>query len=528
MLAGFAAYGKPSRAVGARVETALHGFADGDVFGLHFFTHSNAFPVMRVFRSAHFFEVKIKYYSTTVNPQRQDKIRVHDALIGIDHEVRIKPQVEGAPLPRRGCGSIGIRIGAHRAGLHAIVLKVFDGVTGVVEDAVQSLVQVGDVVAAVQIVVHIDLPIALQRVGAALEKAQFAEAERLDQGHQPAEKLPQRFRLRVEIDEDKVLPDFRANGKQSILRPVKIADAFELRNAFESAVGSVGPAVIRAAKLRGVPLGFGHYGGRMVAANVEEAAHHSVFTADDYNRLIGPLRRQKTSFLTQLICSANGLPGAAKHCLPLQFGHARVHVPGRGNGGGLRERRSRIVKRKDLLERMLHNNSCISRDALTQHSVSNRAQCTCYSERGVLKSEESGRRWLARQEVRCEYGSIAKWILRADRVGPQNDKARRRAQSGPIANRPAWRGRKRLLGQDVTQAYVLHEEMGILRRPGSHKPRRTAHVRRLGDQQHGAVLRVSPEGLGPIDGGFLNDAVLAGGATFVEPAEPDTGCGGEG
>src|SRR5712691_12482461 len=49
--------------------------------------------------------------------------------------------------------------------------------------------------------------------------------------------------------------------------------------------------------------------------------------------------------------------------------------------------------------------------------------------------------------------------------------------------------------------------MGILRRAGSDKPRGTAYVRRLGDQQHGAVLRVSPEGLGPVNGAFLNDAV---------------------
>src|SRR2546422_2252407 len=67
-------------------------------------------------------------------------------------------------------------------------------------------------------------------------------------------------------------------------------------------------------------------------------------------------------------------------------------------------------------------------------------------------------------------------------------------------------GRKGLLGQDVTQAHVLHEEMGILRRAESHGPRRTADVRTLHDQQHCAVLRVSPEGLGDRKSTRLNSS----------------------
>src|SRR5207245_3671716 len=65
----------------------------------------------------------------------------------------------------------------------------------------------------------------------------------------------------------------------------------------------------------GVALGFGDHGGGMVAANVEEAAYDSVFTAHDNNRLAGQLRGQKISLLTQLIRAANGLPGPAEHCL---------------------------------------------------------------------------------------------------------------------------------------------------------------------------------------------------------------------
>src|SRR5215510_15014156 len=55
------------------------------------------------------------------------------------------------------------------------------------------------------------------------------------------------------------------------------------------------------------------------------------------------------------------------------------------------------------------------------------------------------------------------------------------------------------LRQHIPQAYVAHHQVGILGRSGSHKPGSAGDVRSLGDQQYGSVLRVSPEGLCPVN-----------------------------
>ena len=53
---------------------------------------------------------------------------------------------------------------------------------GVVEDTVEASVQVGNVVTAVEIIVDVDLPVAIQRVDAAIEVVKFpGEIERRDE-----------------------------------------------------------------------------------------------------------------------------------------------------------------------------------------------------------------------------------------------------------------------------------------------------------------------------------------------------------
>ena len=57
-------------------------------------------------------------------------------------------------------------------------LEIFDGVFGVFDDAAEAFVGVGDVVAAVEIVVDVDLPIAIERIAASLVEFQLGETER--------------------------------------------------------------------------------------------------------------------------------------------------------------------------------------------------------------------------------------------------------------------------------------------------------------------------------------------------------------
>src|SRR5215813_11294799 len=69
-------------------------------------------------------------------------------------------------------------------------------------------------------------------------------------------------------------------------------------------------------------------------------------------------------------------------------------------------------------------------------------------------------------------------------------------------------GFNRTLRQDVTQAYIPHDQVSVLRRSGSHEPGRSCDIGSLGNQQYSAVLRIFPERLRPVSDAFLNGAVV--------------------
>src|SRR5207245_7377212 len=94
-----------------------------------------------------------------------------------------------------------------------------------------------------------------------------------------AEKILQRQGLSVQVHEDEVLPGVHLHRNQAVFRAVEIADAFKFDHAFQRAVDSVGPAVIRAAKLLRAALRFGDYSGGMMPADVVEGAQLVVFAA---------------------------------------------------------------------------------------------------------------------------------------------------------------------------------------------------------------------------------------------------------
>jgi hypothetical protein len=100
-------------------------------------------------------------------------------------------------------------------------------------------------------------------------------------------------------------------------------------------------------------------------------------------------------------------------------------------------------------------------------------------------------------------------------------------KKAPAVNRRFCESTLKLsLRQHVFQADVSHHQVSILRRSCRHKPWRARDVRRLRNQQYGAVLRVFPEGLRPIDGAFLDSAVV--GVGRVGSAEADKRLGGRG
>src|ERR1700678_3685409 len=100
-------------------------------------------------------------------------------------------------------------------------------------------------VAAVKVVIDKYFPVAVDVESAAIEIMKLADAERRHALYQPAQKLAQGPSLRIEIHEDKNLPSFDSDRNKAILCAVEIPHTIELRHAFQGAVQSVLPAMVR-------------------------------------------------------------------------------------------------------------------------------------------------------------------------------------------------------------------------------------------------------------------------------------------
>src|SRR5215471_12305698 len=127
-----------------------------------------------------------------------------------------------------------------------MAVLVLDRVLLVVENRAKALMQVRDVISAVEIVIDIHLPVTVDVVSAALEKMKVADAERSDSLHQTAQEFAQRSRIGIEVNEDKALPGFNTNRQQSVFRTVEVLNALELRHALERAIESIFPAMVGA------------------------------------------------------------------------------------------------------------------------------------------------------------------------------------------------------------------------------------------------------------------------------------------
>src|SRR5687767_12084533 len=92
-----------------------------------------------------------------------------------------------------------------------------------------------------------------------------------------------------------------------------------------------------------------------MTADVEEAAQHTVCSADDDDRLAtGKLAGNIVAWGVKRVEPTRTLPGAPENRAELQFHDARVGVPDCGDGGRLRERRIRAIQIDDLPEGTLH------------------------------------------------------------------------------------------------------------------------------------------------------------------------------
>src|SRR5438105_13921153 len=160
VFAGLAANRQPSSLIGARLETSLNGFADVQILLLHARADCDALLVVFTATIADLSKKEIENHPAVIHVQGQNEVAIHVVVIAIDHQVGILPEVPGAVAlaNRAGSGVLGGR--HHRAGLQAIPVFILDGVLLVIEHAVEPLVQMRYVVAAVEVIVNEDFPVA--------------------------------------------------------------------------------------------------------------------------------------------------------------------------------------------------------------------------------------------------------------------------------------------------------------------------------------------------------------------------------
>src|SRR5262249_7701603 len=106
-----------------------------------------------------------------------------------------------------------------------------DRVLLVVENGVEAFVQVRDVVSPVEVVIDKHLPVAVDVVSAALEQMKIADAKRGHPFHEASQEFPQRSRVWIEVHEHKAFPGLDTDRQQSVLRPIEVFNALELRHA---------------------------------------------------------------------------------------------------------------------------------------------------------------------------------------------------------------------------------------------------------------------------------------------------------
>ena len=131
-------------------------------------------------------EIEIENHPAMIHIHGQDEVRIHVALVMIDHQIGIMPKIPSAITPPgRRRGRI-FRSRHHRTGLQAIAVFVLNGVLLVIQDAVQAFMQMRNVVAPIQVIVDENFPVAMNVIHSAIEVMQLAQSQRRHAFHQSA------------------------------------------------------------------------------------------------------------------------------------------------------------------------------------------------------------------------------------------------------------------------------------------------------------------------------------------------------
>ena len=169
--------------------------------------------------------------------------------------------------------------GANRSELLGVIAEGIGAILCVVDFLHQAGMGDGDVV-ALEIVVDVNLPIAIDDVVAALGKLQAFKLKTTRLLRNLTEIRGQGLGLQIEVHEDKLFPGFAAKRHHSHGAAVEEFNAFNVRSADQTAIESVSPAVILATQNVLAAAAKRDRTGTM-AANVAESTQFPLLVAND-------------------------------------------------------------------------------------------------------------------------------------------------------------------------------------------------------------------------------------------------------
>src|SRR5713101_2406197 len=183
-------------------------------------------------------------------------------------------------------------------------------VSAVIQFAIQSGMHTRQMI-ALQIVIHVRLPIAVHLVATPLKKLHLREWMSPGLLRQTAHAGIQRFCIVVQIHEYQVGPLCDADrAEREMLRPERL-NPFELSRTNELPIEAISPAVVAAAKYFSRATSLGRRP-RPMTAYVMEATRFKVVISHQQQGFAGQFHREVIPRLGQLIAVSDYLPCAMK------------------------------------------------------------------------------------------------------------------------------------------------------------------------------------------------------------------------
>ncbi len=273
--------------------------------------------------------------------QRQDDVGLQIVGVEVEHQVGKDPVVEG--FGRGALGEVAAveRVLVLRADgrvLLRVVRGRLDPIGAVVELLEELRVHDRDVV-PLEVVVHVDLPVARDLVVVLLEEPHVLEGKGGGLFRNRAEHLLEGRRRGVEAYEQKRSPRLHARRGQILLRLLETAHAVPLGRGQELSIQAVGPAVIAAHERLAVARS-ARDGAGAVAADVGKRMQGAVVGARHDQGLVRHRAGEVVAGERDLLGVTDELPGLRENPVLFALEDGRIAVPGRGDG--LRRREVRI------------------------------------------------------------------------------------------------------------------------------------------------------------------------------------------